>query len=433
MPAMPLAHFQNAERVRPGPDHSPRPGWFRLFSSNPAVQIPPRRGRARFIPLLLTVTAIMTFAPTTPAKEFLVFFGTYTNALSRGIYVSRLDAATGKLSPPELAAETPSPAFLAVSPDARFLYAANESERIVTSAPVHDGAVTAFAVDKSSGRLSLLNQVDSAGNSPCHVSVDRSGKVLFVANYGSGSVKAFLLAANGAIGPGGDFVSRAGHSVNPSRQASAHAHFICADPSNRFALSCDLGTDEVIVYPFDATTGGLLSSNASGFKVPGGSGPRHLVFSPDARFVHVINEMACTIATFAWDSKAGSLKLVETISALPAGVTVQPDFTAAEILTAGNHAYATIRGHDSVSVFEADALTGRLKLLQNLPAGGKVPRGLGIDPTGRWLLVGNQNTHNVVEFSIDPQTGELATTGQELKIGSPVDVKFITAFSPSIR
>lgn len=369
----------------------------------------------------------MTFASAAPAKEFLVFFGTYTNAQSRGIYVSRLDAATGALSPPELASETPSPAFLAVSPDERCLYAANEAERIVASGPGHDGTVTAFAVDKASGRLSLLNQVDSAGNSPCHVSVDRSGKVLFVANYGSGSLKAFFLAANGTIGAGGDCVRRAGHSVNPSRQTSAHAHFICADPSNCFALSCDLGTDEVIVYPFDTTTAGLHPSNAISFRMPPGSGPRHLTFSLDGRFVHVINEMACTITTFAWDAKGGELKLIETISALPPDVRVQPDFTAAEIVTAGTHAYATIRGHDSVSVFAADGPTGRLKLLQNVPAGGKVPRGLGIDPTGRWLLVGNQNTHNVVEFSVDQKTGELTATGQELKIGSPVDVKFISA------
>ena len=138
----------------------------------------------------------------------------------------------------------------------------------------------------------------------------------------------------------------------------------------------------------------------------------------------MLNEIVCTITTFAWDSDAGKLGPVETVSALPPGVVAQPNFTAAEILTVGNHVYATIRGHDSVSVFAADVRTGRLTFVQNVPAGGKTPRGLGIDPSGRWLLVGDQGSGQVVEYSIDPQTGELSPTGQELKVGSPVDVKF---------
>lgn len=375
-----------------------------------------------FLTLLVT-----SFVLSAPAKDFFVFFGTYTSALSKGIYVTRLDAATGKLSAPQLAAETPSPCYLAVSPDQKFLYAANSVHNFSDDSVTNGGAVSAFAIDLASGRLALLNQKCSGGVGPCHVSVDASGKVLFVANYGSGSVKAYLLDTNGAIGAGGDCVTRTGHSVNPARQASSHAHFICADPSNRFALACNLGTDEVLVYPFDTRQAGLHPSQSSSFKVPPGSGARHLAFSPDVKFAYVINEMACTVTTFAWDSAAGNLRPVETISALPPGVTAQLSYTAAEILAVGSHVYATIRGHDSVSVFAADARTGRLTFLQNVSSGGKVPRGLGIDPTGRWLLAGNQNSDSVVEFAIDPQTGKLSPTSQQLIIGSPVDVKFVEA------
>jgi 6-phosphogluconolactonase len=159
--------------------------------------------------------------------------------------------------------------------------------------------------------------------------------------------------------------------------------------------------------------------------VPAGSGARHLAFSPDGRFAHVINEMACTVTTFAWNAAAGKLKPVETVSALPPGEAIQPGFTAAEILTAGHFVYATVRGPDCINVLAVDPQTGRLSFLQSVSSGGKTPRGLGIDPTGRWLLVGNQSTDNVVEFAIDPATGKLAATGQELGIGSPVDVKFV--------
>lgn len=373
---------------------------------------------------VLAMLAALGLTASASGSQCFVYFGTYTSGASRGIYVSRLDAATGKLSPPELAAESENPSYLAVAPNQRSLYAANEVEHFKDGATDHGGAVSAFARDDASGKLAFLNQRCSSGSDPCDVSVDAAGKVLLTANYGSGSVKAFALAANGAIRADGDCVSRPGHSVNPSRQASAHAHFIAADPSNRFAISCDLGTDEVIVYPLDLKAAGLDAAKIRAFKVPAGSGPRHLAFSADGRFAHVLNEMGCTITTFSWDARAGELTLVETVSALPPQVAVAPNFTAAEVLTRGNRVYASIRGHDSVSVFAAEARTGRLTFLQNVPSGGKVPRGMGIDPTNRWLLVGNQASDEVAEFSIDAATGKLAATGETLKIGSPVDVKF---------
>ena len=187
---------------------------------------------------ILCALAFFAFTTVAPAENFLVFFGTYTNVLSRGIYVSRLDAATGKLFAPELAAETPSPCFLAVSPGGKFLYAANS---VRTFNGENAGCVSSFVIDKISGKLTLLNQKSSGGAGPCHVSVDAN--VLLVANYNGGSVKSFLLETNGGIGAAGSFFQHGGSSVNTNRQASPHAHFITTDPSNRFALACDLGTE----------------------------------------------------------------------------------------------------------------------------------------------------------------------------------------------
>jgi 6-phosphogluconolactonase len=360
------------------------------------------------------------------AKELFVYFGTYTNATSRGIYVSRLDTDSGKLFEPELAVATPSPCYLAISPDEKYLYAANSVKSFSGCATENGGAVSAFAIERPSGQLTLLNQECSGGSGPCHVSVDATGQVLFVANYGDGSAKAYRLETNGAIGVGGDRVARTGHSVNTNRQASAHAHFIGADPSNRFALVCDLGTDEVISYPFDANTARLNVSRLEVGGVPPGAGARHLAFRRDGKFVYVLNEMGCSVSRFEMDEK-GRLYPGETIPALPAEVPVLASYTAAEILVSpdGKFVYATIRGHNSISVLAADAANGHLKLVQNIPCGGKTPRGLGLDPTGRWLFVANQQSGNVVEFSVDATTGRISPTGQELKIGSPVDVKFV--------
>ena len=372
--------------------------------------------------MAVCVPVLLAFASVASAENLLVYFGTYTNALSRGIYVARLDTDTGKLSAPELAAETPSPCFLAVSPDTKFLYAANS---VPTFHGEKSGAVSAFAIDKTSGKLKLLAQTSSVGAGPCHVSAEATGKTLLVANYGDGSVTSIPLNRDGSFGEGGSSIRFYGHGVNTNRQTRPHAHFITPDPSDHFALACDLGTDRVMICKL---AGGVLTTNETPFAtVPPGSGARHLVFSHDGKFVHAINEMACTITTFAWDSASGKLDMVETVSALPPGVVVQNDYTAAEILvhTAGKFVYATLRGHDSVSVFVADARSGRLTFLQNVSAGGKTPRGLGIDPSGRWLIVGNQKSDNAVEFGIDTPTGKLSPTGQELKIGSPVDVKFV--------
>jgi 6-phosphogluconolactonase len=371
---------------------------------------------------LLLAWAFAAAAVAAPAKEFLVFFGTYTGAVSHGIYVARLDSVTGSLSTPELAAEAASPSFLAIAPGEKFLYAANSVSAIRGG---NGGAVSAFAIDKTSGRLRLLNQEPSGGSDPCHLAVDATGRCLLVANYNSGTLKSFRLNPDGTIGAVGSLLQHHGSSVNPSRQTAAHAHFICPDPSNDFALACDLGMDQVVIYRIEPPAG-TLAAHAS-VTLPPGSGPRHLAFSPDGKFARVINEMACTITTFAWDAAAGKLKPVATISALPPGLTARPDFTAAEILAAGNFVYATVRGPDLVTVLAADPSSGHLLFVQSLPAGGKMPRGLGVDPTHRWLFTGNQTTDNVVEFAIDPATGKLAPAGRELKIGSPVDVKFVAA------
>lgn len=370
--------------------------------------------------LLFTTLTLVALTAGATAKEFFVYFGTYTGGLSKGIYVSRLEAETGKLSAPELAAATPSPCFLAISPDQKFLYSADS---VASFQGEKAGAVSAFAIDPNSGHLTFLNQKSSGGAGPCHVSVDATAGVLLAANYGAGSVKSFKLNRDGRIGEDGSYLQHHGRSVNTNRQSSPHAHFIQVDPSNHFALACDLGTDKVVVYGMDLATGTLAEH--SSMAVPAGSGARHLAFSPDDKFAYVVNEMGCTVTACNWDSTAGVLMPIETAPALPPGVMAQTGYTGAEILTAGKCVYVTLRGHDSVTVLTSVGKSGRLAFLQNIPAGGQVPRGLGIDPTGRWLIVGNQKTDNAVEFGIEPATGRLSATGRQLKIGSPVDVKFV--------
>ncbi len=357
------------------------------------------------------------------AKEFFVYIGTYTEGLSKGIYVCRLDSATGALSVPELAAETPDPSYLVIAPDKKHLYAANE-----LGGP-KGGMASAFTIDKASGRLAAIGQKEAGGLSPCHVSVDTRGKTLFLANYNSGSIKSIPILADGSLGEGGSVIEYQGHSVNPDRQQSPHAHFLAVDPSDSFALGCDLGTDKVMVYRFNPEDSTLTANDPPYATVPPGSGPRHLAFSRDGKVVYVLNEMGCSVSLFHWNKKQGVLTPGETVSALPDGVPLQPGYTSAEILVHpnGKFVYVTLRGHDSISDFAVDGKTGRLTLVQNISSGGKIPRGLGMDPTGHWLIAANQKTDNIVEFGIDPATGQLTPKNTVWQVGSPVDVKFVRA------
>jgi 6-phosphogluconolactonase len=382
--------------------------------------------RPRFVGLLVCILTALVWCAPTLAKDFWVYFGTYTGKSSKGIYASRLDGATGKLSPPELVAEITSPSFLAVSPNEKFLYAANEMPKFEGK---NAGAVSAFVIDRKTGKLSALNQKSSGGAGPCHLVVDATGKSVLVANYGGGSVQALPVKVDGSLDDGGTFIQHEGSSVDKSRQSSPHGHSIVTDPANRFALACDLGLDKVLIYKLDPAKAGLSANNPPFGTVPPGSGPRHISFRPDGKFAYVINEMACTVTTFAFDGKRGALEAIETVSSLPKDETVQRSFSTAEIEVhpSGKFVYGSNRGHDTLAVFAIDAKSGKLTLLEHVSTKGKIPRSFGIDPTGRWLLAANQDSDNVVAFAIDAKSGKLLPTGQELQVGAPVCVKFVEA------
>ena len=355
------------------------------------------------------------------AKDCFVYFGTFTDADSRGIYVSRLDMDTGKVSPPQLAVAVDSPNYLAISPDDRFLYAVSRKDG------PDPGAVSAFSIDPKTGGLSLLDQKSSGGNGPSYVGLDPSDHCALVSNYAGGTVKSFHLNPDGTL-VDGNVIEHHGHGINPARQQSPHPHCFVAAPDGRFALACDLGLDKVMVYKIDHATAVLTPNDPPFAAIAPGSGPRHIAFSPDGKTACVLSEMACTVTVFDWDGTNGKLTQRQSLSLLPPG-QYQTNFTGAEIYYRpdGRFVYATVRTYNSVSVLAVDAKTGNLSLIQNLPCAGDFPRGMGIDPSGRWLIVGNQKSRTATVFGIDATTGRLTFTGQVLNPGDPVDIKFAPA------
>ncbi|MBK7999372.1 MAG: lactonase family protein [Verrucomicrobia bacterium] len=360
------------------------------------------------------------------AREYLVYFGTYTGAKSKGIYVSRFDTKSGELSKAELAAETPSPSFLAVHPGNRYLYAVNEVGKF-EGKPA--GSVSSFSLDAKSGKLSLINVQSSRGGAPCHIIVDKSGRNVLVANYSGGSVAVLPVLKTGALEPASAFVQHVGSSMNKSRQEAPHAHGIYLDGRNRFAYVPDLGLDQYLIYRFDSGKGTLTPAAPPFASVVSGSGPRHFALHPSGRFAYGINEMVCTVTAFSCDPKTGALTTLETLSTLPPGEAFKGSFSTAELFChpSGRFLYGSNRGHDTIAVYAIDQKLGKLSYVENASTKGKTPRSFGIDPTGRWLLAANQSSDTVFVFAIDANTGRLTATGQSIEVGSPVSVSFVPA------
>ena len=351
--------------------------------------------------------------------KYLVFVGTYTSKTeSRGIYGYDFDADTGKLVPKGVAAETPDPSWVAVHPSGNFLYAANEAGKAST--------VSAFAIDKKNGKLALLNQLPSLGEDPCYLSFDKTGKYAFVANYTSGTIAVFPILTDGRLGEHTALVQDQGATgPNKERQEGPHAHWIETSPDNRFVLVADLGLDEVLVYKFDARSGTLMPNEPAFARLKPGSGPRHLVFHPNGKFVFSVSELSSTATSFAYDAKKGTLKEIGAVSTLPPGFSGRNDVAEAAVNPNGKFLYVSNRGNDSVAILSVDPAKGTLAPVGGIPTGGKQPRHFIFDPSGKFLFAENQFSDTVVEFRADTATGQLTPSGDTVSVPSPVCISFV--------
>ncbi len=371
--------------------------------------------------ILVCFVFVFAVAWEAAAAEYIVYFGTGGRA-SKGVYTARFDSATGKLSEPRLAGEAVNPSFVAIHPSLKYLYAVGE-----TGGRGREGTVSAFAINRKTGDLTKLNTVSSAGAGPAHLTVDKTGKDVLVANYGGGSVAVLPIKPDGSLAEHSAFIQHSGHSVDKERQGKPYAHSVNVSPDNRFAIVADLGLDEVLVYRFDAEKGTLVPNDPPFAKVPPGSGPRHFTFHPSGKFAYVINEMGSTVTAFRWDAKRGVLTEIQTISTLP------KDFSGrnydAEVITdrKGRFLYGSNRGHDSIALFDINQSKGTLKFVETVSTEGKYPRNFNLDPTGAWMLVGNQNTNNVVVYKVDAKTGRMTPTGQQVQAPSPICIRFVPA------
>ncbi len=379
--------------------------------------------------LMVTVPLAATFAAGNAALAFPLrapsdegrrfYVGTYTGeGAGEGIYTAELHA-DGSLSDLRLVARTPNPSFLALHPSGRFLYAVNEVEEFQGR---RTGFVSAFLIE-SDGGLVPLNQASSGGEGPCHLAVDQGGSLLAVANYGGGSIAVLRIRDDGSLGAQTSVYPHQGSGPERRRQEGPHAHCVNFDPFHPLLFAADLGIDQVRIYVPDPAGVSLRPAGPDALLLPPGSGPRHLDFSPDGRFIYVVNELTSTVSVFTRAGRNPQTP-VHTVSTLPAGTAVQNSTAEIQVSPDGRTVYVSNRGHDTIAVLRVSSSDGTLELVQNQPVGGSTPRHFTLDPSGRWLVAAAQRSDLLTVLRVDPQTGRLDATGSSLAVPRPVCVLF---------
>ncbi len=359
------------------------------------------------------------------ANPLLLFVGTYTEqespeGKSEGIYVYEMNPSTGELTLQSTASGIKNPSFLAVHPNGQYLYAVSE---IAGNDTIEGGLVYAYRFDPATRQLQQINAVSSHGSAPCYISIDATGRFVAIANYGGGNVALYPIGEDGALQAASSVIQHEGKGPT-QRQEHPHAHMIIPGPQNNYFYAVDLGIDQVLLYALDANSGTLRQTN-NNTKVTPGAGPRHLTFHPDQDWAYLVNELNGTVIACRRDAASGALTPFQTISTLPEG---SQDGACADIhvTPSGQYLYATNRGaHNSIAMYSIDQTSGELKLIGHQSTQGETPRNFAIDPSGKFLLVANQNTGNIVTFSLDSASGKLTDTGIETKVPKPVCIQFL--------
>jgi 6-phosphogluconolactonase len=362
------------------------------------------------------LSGMCLLAPCAAEASELFYIGTQTDAM----FGARLDETSGQLSPLGLVARVERPTWVLAHTHLPVIYSVSE----VGNDGKSDASVYSFAVDPQSGALKPINKVGSGGGGATHLAIDSQDDALFVANFGTGKLSLLPVASDGSLLPATSVQTEQGKGPHP-RQASSHAHGVAVSPDGRFVLEANFGADKVFIYRFDAAAKTLVPAQNAFVGFPPGSGPRHPLFHPNGRLVFVNTELVGGLNVYRWDPDKGSMDLIQTLITDTSKDVSQR--SAAEIALArdGRHLYVANRGDNVLLVYALDARTGNLTEIQRIEDPGNIPWSFSIDPSGKWMIVANQASSALAVLRIDPASGKLSLTGQELPVPVPVSVAFL--------
>ena len=353
-------------------------------------------------------------------KNYNLLIGTYTKpGKSNGIYVYKFNTETGEFSYRTEASGIKNPSYLTVSKDKKHVYSVNEIGE-------GNGGASAFSFNPASGQIDFINYQSSGGNGPCYISVDDQNKFAFVANYSGGSLAAIPINQDGSLGSSIQSIRHGGGSITPN-QDRPHVHATVLSPDNRFLFAPDLGTDKVNIYKVDLDKPNPLTSASPEYtSVVAGSGPRHFIFHPNAKFAYLIQEIGGLATVFDYnDGKLSEKQSIILTSSAFNNTDGTPDSADIHISPDGKFLYGSLRGNINELVIYAIGADGKLDFIGRQSTLGKNPRNFVIDPTGNFLLVGNSSDDEIVIFKRDKKTGLLKDTGKRIQVGAPVCLKFV--------
>jgi 6-phosphogluconolactonase len=349
-----------------------------------------------------------------------VWIGTGRSQQSKGIYHCTLNLKTGRLSDSELAAEISGPGFLAMHPNGQHLYAVGTLDG--------EAVVAAYEIEKAKGKATLRfqNAVEIGDGGAAHVSIDSTGRTILTAQYGAGSTAVFSVNDDGSVKARTQLVKHGtGSKATDGRQDAPHAHWTGFSPDERFAFVPDLGMDKVVIYKVDTATSKI---EPHGFGVvPPGSGPRHMKFQTNGKWVYVLNELDLSVTRFDYDAVAGTMAAQETVLTVPKEELAKEQARSCSeirVHPSGRFVYAANRGHDTVTVFSVDQATGKLTLVERENVRGATPRNVNLTPDGRWLIAAGQDSHTLAVFEVNQETGELTYNRSNVHAPSPICVLF---------
>lgn len=352
-------------------------------------------------------------------SSILAFVGSYANASDPGLYACTFNSETGELKITDRISGLQNPTFLDIDAEHLKLYAIEEWS---DEPGVRKGGAVAFAIDPAPGTLQLINRVEAVESPACHIALDRTKHTLFTSSYHGGRVGVCPIREDGSVAPQSQSIAHTGSSVHPN-QTQARVHSVTIDRANRYAVVCDLGSDLIAVYRYEAENGQLVRN--SEFHAAPGAGPRHFAFHPSMKFGYVISELNSTVTAFRYDAENGVLTELQTVPTLPEGYAGENSTADIHVSPDGRFLYGSNRGHDSIVVYAIDEAAGTLTLVEHVSTGGGHPRNFGLTPDGRFLLAANRDGNNIVTFVRDAESGRIKPNGIELEVSKPVCIKFL--------
>ena len=372
------------------------------------------------LPAVLVGLNVSSLSAADDPTQIDVWIGTGRSQQSKGIYHCTLNLKTGRLSGSQLVAEISGPGFLAMHPNGQHIYAVGSLE----DQPV----VAAYSIQKEKGKASLRfqNAVEIGDGGAAHVSIDSTGRTILTAQYGAGSTAVFSVNEDGSIKERTQIVKHeAGSQAVSGRQEKPHAHWTGFSPDERFAFVPDLGMDKVVIYKVD-TAKSKIEPHGFGV-VPPGSGPRHMKFHTNGKWIYVLNELDLSVTHFDYDAEAGTMTAQETVLTVPKDELAKEKFKSCSEIRVhpnGRFVYAANRGHDTVTVFSVDQNTGRLTLVERENVRGATPRNINLTPDGRWLIAAGQDSPTLAVFEVNQDTGELTYNGSNVTAPTPICILF---------